>query len=112
MVRDNRPYVAKIDVEGYEPVILEEAHELLRSNPPKAIIFEFRPKLAALSESPVFRMLSDLGMAIYAIPRSLQRPTLVECELSASTIQAHDYLTVPKSRRDWLLKRLTPWLEP
>jgi FkbM family methyltransferase len=112
VARDNRPYVVKIDVEGYEPVILERAAELFRSNPPKAILFEFQPRLATLGESPVFRMLADIGMAIYPIHRSLGRPSVAELSLSANATRAHDYLVVPRSRSKWLAERLAPSKEP
>jgi len=112
VARDDRPYVMKIDVEGYEPMILEQMAELFRSSPPKAVLFEFQPTLATLGDSPLFRMLADRGFAIYPIPRSLARPSLCELSLAANAIRAHDYLLIPQPRRAWLKERLAARREP
>jgi FkbM family methyltransferase len=51
-----RPHLMKVDVEGYEPHVLQGAADLLKSNDPPAICFELNP----LTLSEINSSVSDL----------------------------------------------------
>jgi len=64
----------KIDVEGFELQVLQGALEVLRSQPPAAILFELNEhSTPEIGDEPLIRLLSDHGYGFFDVPRGFAR---------------------------------------
>jgi FkbM family methyltransferase len=81
--------VMKIDVEGFEAMVLEGARPILEGlRPPRAILFEqHQPS----PDSPAVEILRACGYTIFALPRRYFRVQLLPVEECAN---AHDFVAV------------------
>ncbi|WP_026735600.1 FkbM family methyltransferase [Fischerella sp. PCC 9605] len=101
------PYLIKIDVEGYEPVILNRVKDILGSRKPKAIIFEFNEDVKNSEEASIFHLLKQMDMVIYFIRRgALIRPSLELLPEKFDIPPSTDYIAIDQSNINWLSKRV------
>ena len=84
----------KMDVEGFEPHVIEGGMALLRQTRPKVIILEENSPDPTTGLSPALRMLKELDYELYALPRQMLSVRLYP--LSARK-PAHDYVAVSRS---------------
>jgi FkbM family methyltransferase len=97
----------KIDVEGYEQVVLSNATSFFVSNPPESILFELNDHSVPFHEQPVVLLLRDLDYELYNIPRSLLRMRLEKIPKSITRAsRSHDVLGI---RRDIWSGGLEKW---
>jgi FkbM family methyltransferase len=61
----------KLDVEGYEPEVLQGARELLSAGFCNAILFELNEHQGMPGDHPTFALLDELGYAFLRIPHRL-----------------------------------------
>jgi FkbM family methyltransferase len=85
----DRVRLVKLDVEGYEPQVLDGGAEYFDRTPPEAVIFELYSEHPA--EHPTMRFHRDRGYQVFTIPRALVRMRLRQFD---GAYDGHDYLAV------------------
>ncbi|HEV2292216.1 MAG TPA: FkbM family methyltransferase [Tepidisphaeraceae bacterium] len=89
----NRPIrFMKIDVEGYEPEVLRGAEELLKNNPPQAIVFELNHFESFMSH-PTVQILASHGYAFFALPKRWLRMRATPAD-GMTNAPGHDFVAV------------------
>jgi FkbM family methyltransferase len=61
----------KIDVEGFEPQVLQGAYDAFYNNPPDIILIELRSSSHLVDKHPTIKILRKLGYDFFSIPKSL-----------------------------------------
>lgn len=89
--------LVKMDVEGFEPVVISGAMDFFRRHPPHAIVFELNDHSMAFPEQRVVQLLTELGYRFYNIPRAIFRMHLREVPERG---YGHDVLAVRESLPD------------
>lgn len=91
----------KIDIEGYEPTVLQAAADVLADTPPDYIVAEVREWSAESEDPPLFRILRELGYSIYNIPRTPLRNVVERVpEGQMPAMPGHDILAARLTCRD------------
>jgi len=68
--------LVKIDVEGFEPQVLQGAQDLFLSQKPDAILFELNDSHGSIAKHPTIEFLSDFGYDFFSIPKRMVRMQL------------------------------------
>ena len=96
--------LVKIDVEGFESLVLEGASGLLASSPPHVILFEEHGNIHNQTPSS-FQLLASYGYQIYALPKSIFKVWLEKVDFEKPPV-ANDYVAIspkaPQTIRDRL----------
>ncbi|MEQ9356617.1 FkbM family methyltransferase [Coleofasciculus chthonoplastes] len=61
----------KIDVEGFEPQVLQGAYDAFYNNPPDIILVELHSSSHLVDKHPTVKILRKLGYDFFSIPKSL-----------------------------------------
>jgi FkbM family methyltransferase len=83
--------VIKIDVEEAEADVFEGAEDLLRNNPPRAIIFEDNDR-DENAISPAIRKLMEFGYGFIALPKKMLKLKPIKIDPTKERIVAHDFI--------------------
>lgn len=81
----------KMDVEGYEPVILRAAMPFLERIKPHAVLFEITNHDLSFNDQPIVQLLAPLGYRFLDIPRSYVR---LKLQAPPTHHYAHDILAL------------------
>ncbi|HET6598821.1 MAG TPA: FkbM family methyltransferase [Burkholderiaceae bacterium] len=91
--------LVKIDVEGFEPQVLEGAVEWFSRQPPDAILFELNDKRSAMRDSRTVQILEGLGYHFFALPKRFMSMRLRRIAVDdARPNDAHDFLALHKTK--------------
>lgn len=85
--------LVKIDVEGYEEVVVRGAREYFARHPPDAILFECNDPHLRFRDRGVVRALADIGYRFLDLPRALFVPRVKLIDATSSA-RGHDILAV------------------
>jgi FkbM family methyltransferase len=98
----SRVRLVKIDVEGYELEVLNGARRWLTSHPPDVILFESNDSTDADRTGGVLSLLSELGYALYSIPKILLLLRLKSYHADADGEEtSHDMIAIrPECERE------------
>jgi FkbM family methyltransferase len=83
--------VIKIDVEGAEADVFEGAGNLLRNNPPRAIIFEDNDR-EENAISPAMSKLLEFGYGFIALPKNMLKLKPMKIDPAKERIVGHDFI--------------------
>ncbi len=87
----------KMDVEGFEPEVLEGARGVLEQIRPEAIVFECNDFESHPSQHKTFQLLDEYDYGFFSIPRCLMRMRVERLDLNAKeAVGSHDFIAVPR----------------
>lgn len=90
----------KIDVEGYEPIVLDGMRDRLLDDPPQFVLFECHTDNGSVAAHESVRTLSSTGYEIHWIQRSIRRPQVRLLSSGITGIRSGDLLAVHRSALD------------
>jgi FkbM family methyltransferase len=93
--------LVKIDVEGFEPQVLDGARDFLTRTPPDAVLFELWDKDGGdVREHPTLRALAEYGYRFFSIPKRLFRMRLKRVPAAGVVTgkMGHDFLATRPGR--------------
>jgi FkbM family methyltransferase len=84
----------KMDVEGFEPEVLEGAADFFKIHPPDAILFELNDVSGMVRDHRTIRLLSEYGYGFFSLPRRFtrMRAQRIDAQESSSSQDGHDYV--------------------
>lgn len=86
----------KVDVEGFEPQVLEGARDVIARHRPRAVVFELNPSEGPVQEHPTVRIMREMDYCFFALPRRYLTMRAQRWDATSRTPpHTHDFVATP-----------------